>query len=131
MSSGQKRREPVARLFYRPQEAADALSISVRKMRDLIRAGVVPSVRLGRTRLVPVAALERLADLQSDAAQDGSVRRTEESVQSAGTASGQSPTKRSQRATPPPGLDASDGRRRLYPKRGQIQHHRVADREAP
>lgn len=64
MSSGKRpRREPVVRLFYRPQEAADALSISVRKMRDLIRAGVVPSVRLGRTRLVPVAALERLADL--------------------------------------------------------------------
>ena len=63
MSSGQKRREPVARLFYRPKEAADVLSISERKMRDLIRAGTVPSVRLGRTRLVPVAALERLADL--------------------------------------------------------------------
>ena len=51
------------RLFYRPQEAADVLAISVRKMRDLIAAGTVPSVRLGRTRLVPVAALERLADL--------------------------------------------------------------------
>ena len=51
------------RLFYRPQEAADVLGISVRKMRQLIAAGTVPSVRLGRTRLVPVAALERLADV--------------------------------------------------------------------
>ena len=55
-------REPVKRLFYRPQEAADVLGISVRKMRHLIAAGTVPSVRLGRTRLVPVAALERLAE---------------------------------------------------------------------
>ena len=66
MSAGKRiraSREPVKRLFYRPQEAADVLAISVRKMRDLIAAGTVPSVRLGRTRLVPVAALERLADL--------------------------------------------------------------------
>ena len=66
MSSGTKTRrprEPVKRLFYRPQEAADVLGISVRKMRQLIAADTVPSVRLGRTRLVPVAALERLADL--------------------------------------------------------------------
>lgn len=66
MSSGKKpsqRREPVTRLFYRPQEAADVLGVSVRKMRQLIAAGTVPSVRLGRTRLVPVAALERLADV--------------------------------------------------------------------
>jgi excisionase family DNA binding protein len=70
MSSAGKKtgqpREPVKRLFLRPQEAADALSISVRKMRELIRAGTVPSVRLGRTRLVPVAALERLADVPLD-----------------------------------------------------------------
>ena len=66
MSAGKKTsqpREPVKRLFYRPQEAADVVGISVRKMRQLIGAGTVPSVRLGRTRLVPVAALERLADL--------------------------------------------------------------------
>lgn len=66
MSAGKKTcqpREPVKRLFYRPKEAADVLGISERKMRDLIAAGTVPSVRLGRTRLVPVAALERLADL--------------------------------------------------------------------
>ena len=65
MSAGKPRqpREPVKRLFYRPQEAADVLGISVRKVHELIAAGTVPSVRLGRTRLVPVAALERLADL--------------------------------------------------------------------
>lgn len=69
MSSGRKTRQPrapVKRLFYRPQEAADVLGISVRKMRHLIAAGTVPSVRLGRTRLVPVPALERLADVPHD-----------------------------------------------------------------
>ena len=40
-------------------EAAELLRVSERMMRDLIKDGTVPSVRLGRRVLIPVPALLR------------------------------------------------------------------------
>lgn len=77
MSAGEKSREPrepLERLFYRPREAANVLGISVRKMHELIAGGSVPSVRLGRTRLVPVAALKRLAESPDSSIAEGGTR---------------------------------------------------------
>jgi excisionase family DNA binding protein len=41
------------------QEAATASGLSVRKLQYLIGSGVLPSVRIGRRRLIPVRELER------------------------------------------------------------------------
>ncbi len=51
----------VERMFLRPREAAEALGVSVSKMYELIRAGIVPAVRLGRSLRIPVEALRELA----------------------------------------------------------------------
>ena len=50
----------VERLLYRPAEAAAALQISVRQLHKLIQTGFLPSVRLGKSLRVPVAALREL-----------------------------------------------------------------------
>jgi excisionase family DNA binding protein len=44
------------------EEAADVLSISVRRMYELIAAREIRSVKLGRVRRVPVAALIEFVD---------------------------------------------------------------------
>ena len=41
------------------KEAADVLRVSERSMRDMLKAGTVPSVRLGRRLVVPVPMLLR------------------------------------------------------------------------
>lgn len=59
---GTKRRQEqrVERLYYRPAEAAEAISVSVSKMYDMLNRGEVPSVRIGGCLRVPVKALEAL-----------------------------------------------------------------------
>ena len=59
-SSDKKNKRPVERLFYRPPEAAEALSVSVSRVYELINKGIVPAVRLGGTLRVPVEGLKRL-----------------------------------------------------------------------
>lgn len=46
------------RLLLTPEEAARALSISRAKLYELLSGGVVEAVRIGRSRRVPVEALE-------------------------------------------------------------------------
>jgi excisionase family DNA binding protein len=49
---------PVTRLAYSPAEAAQALGISRAKLYLLLDDGTIPSVKLGRRRLIRVADLE-------------------------------------------------------------------------
>jgi len=47
------------KLAYRVNEAAEAIGISRAKAYELIAAGVIPSVRVGSSLRVPVAALTK------------------------------------------------------------------------
>ena len=60
--SREKQQPPVERLLYRPAEAAQAMSVSVSRMYELIHSGIVPSVRLDGTIRVPVEALRELVE---------------------------------------------------------------------
>jgi excisionase family DNA binding protein len=57
----------ISPLLYRVDEAAEALRISRSSLYELIRSGQLSTVKVGRRRLVPVAALSdyisRLGDL--------------------------------------------------------------------
>ena len=46
------------RLLFRPDEAGAALGVSRSKVYELIAAGAIPSVRIGSSVRVPVAALK-------------------------------------------------------------------------
>jgi excisionase family DNA binding protein len=50
------------KLLVRPVEAAAMLSVSRSSIYELIAAGVVPSVRVGRMIRIPVAAIRKLAE---------------------------------------------------------------------
>lgn len=50
------------RLLLTPQEAARVLGISRATLYELLRAGAVESVRIGRSRRVPAAALAAYVD---------------------------------------------------------------------
>jgi len=50
-------RPPVPAVLYRVDEAADALRLSRSVLYELIRSGRLRTVKAGRRRLVPVAAL--------------------------------------------------------------------------
>ena len=52
----------VERILLRPNEAAEALGVSRSKLYSLLKAGAVPSVRVGSSLRVPVRALERLVE---------------------------------------------------------------------
>lgn len=58
-------RQSEQKLLITQKEAAHLLSMSERKFQDLVRAGVIPSVKLGhRTVRIPMAGLERaISDL--------------------------------------------------------------------
>ncbi len=61
------------RLLYRPTEAADAIGVSRARAYELIAAGVIPSIRIGSSIRVPVAALNewiarQLAESRAEAA---------------------------------------------------------------
>jgi len=49
----------VNRILYRPGEAAQAIGVSRSRIYELINSGTIPSVRVGTSLRVPVAALER------------------------------------------------------------------------
>lgn len=48
----------MTRLLLTPTEAAEALGIGRSKLYELMRAGLLESVRIGAARRVPAAALE-------------------------------------------------------------------------
>jgi excisionase family DNA binding protein len=52
------------RMMLRPAEAADAIGVSRSKAYQLIAEGVIPSVRVGGSVRVPVAALQQWIDRQ-------------------------------------------------------------------
>ena len=63
----------VEQLLYRPTEAADAIGVSRARAYELIAAGVIPSIRIGSSIRVPVAALNewiarQLAESRAEAA---------------------------------------------------------------
>ena len=51
----------LTKLLYTRKEVADLLSISLRQVDHLLRAGTLESRRIGRRRLIPGQALEVLA----------------------------------------------------------------------
>lgn len=53
--------DPPPRLAYSLDEAARSISLSRRGLYQLIEAGELRTVKVGRRRLVPVSELERLA----------------------------------------------------------------------
>ena len=62
-------RKPVAKLAYKPAEAAAMLSISERSLWSMMKLGKVRPVKVGRSVLYPHAELERfLSSLASDTA---------------------------------------------------------------
>lgn len=64
-----------AKLLLTPEEAAEVLSMSRARVYDLMRRGQLRSVKIGKIRRVPVAALEAFVEqLQEEAAAvDGEV----------------------------------------------------------
>jgi excisionase family DNA binding protein len=52
------------RLLLRPAEAADAIGVSRARAYELIAAGKIPSIRIGTSIRVPVAALRGWIDAQ-------------------------------------------------------------------
>lgn len=57
------------KIFAKPSEAAEALGLGRSKTYQLIAAGILPHVRIGKSIRVPVEALRRWAQDQSNAAQ--------------------------------------------------------------
>ncbi len=51
--------EPVPRVALQPREAAQAVGVSERTMSAWLNDGTIPSVKLGRCRLVPVDVLRQ------------------------------------------------------------------------
>jgi len=60
--------DDVDKLLLTPHEAAQVLGIGRSKLYQLMRAGTVPSVRIGSCRRIPAASLpDLIAQLQADA----------------------------------------------------------------
>lgn len=57
-----RKREPIDRLFVRPQEAGDIVGFSRSKVYELMKAGQLPVVYFGGTARISVPALRRLAE---------------------------------------------------------------------
>lgn len=57
----------VAPLLLKPEEAAEALGIARTRVYQLMRAGDIQSVKIGKVRRIPVAALQAYVErLQSE-----------------------------------------------------------------
>jgi excisionase family DNA binding protein len=55
----------VERLFIKPREAAEAVGIGRTLFYRLVKAGVIPSCRVGKSIRIPVAALKAWAEAQA------------------------------------------------------------------
>jgi excisionase family DNA binding protein len=64
----------VEKLLLRPVEAADLIGLGRAKTYALIRAGAIPSVRLGKSIRVPVSALREWVDGLRQEMHDGTAR---------------------------------------------------------
>ena len=56
--AGENSRDVMDRLLLRPAEAAEAIGVSRSRMYELLASGDVPSIRVGRTVRIAVAALQ-------------------------------------------------------------------------
>ena len=63
-----RKRNARIRFLLRPEEAADALGISRSRLYAMIAKGTIPSVKLGKSRRIPTAALRRWVEAQVTAA---------------------------------------------------------------
>ena len=53
------------KLFFRVEEAAEAVGLGRSKLYQLIQAGEIPAVKIGRSTRVPVAGLTKWAEAQT------------------------------------------------------------------
>ncbi len=53
------------KLLLRPMEAAEMLAIGRSRMYELLTTGALPSIRIGRSVRIPIAALNRWIEEQS------------------------------------------------------------------
>jgi excisionase family DNA binding protein len=58
---GCKESDMLMKLLYTRKEAAELLSVSLRQVDHLLRAGTLESRRIGRRRLIPGQTLEKLS----------------------------------------------------------------------
>jgi excisionase family DNA binding protein len=56
------------KLMLTPEEAAEALGVGRSTLYDLLRLQEIPSVKIGRSRRIPVSALREFADRLATAA---------------------------------------------------------------
>ena len=61
------------KLLLTPREAADLLGIGRSKLYELLQAGQIPSVRIGKCRRIPATALRELVERLSSDADDAHV----------------------------------------------------------
>lgn len=54
------------RILLKPLEAADMLGIGRSRVYDMLAAGELPSVRIGRSIRIPVAALQKWVERKQD-----------------------------------------------------------------
>jgi len=66
------------RITLRPREAADAIGVSERTLRSLMRAGEIPFARLNRAVLIPVSGLEAFIASKMETAEGDIQGRLEE-----------------------------------------------------
>jgi excisionase family DNA binding protein len=59
---GNEQDDRIPRLLLKPEEAATVLGVSRSTLYELLAAGAVESVHIGKSRRVPVAALERYVE---------------------------------------------------------------------
>lgn len=55
-------------LLLRPEDAAEAIGVSRSRIYELMGAGTIPSVRIGRSRRIAREALERFVESLQDGA---------------------------------------------------------------
>jgi excisionase family DNA binding protein len=60
--SGGNRSAGVARLLLKPEEAAEVLGIGRSTLYELLAAGQIESVHIGKARRIPVASLEQYVE---------------------------------------------------------------------
>ena len=69
--------EPIHRVAFRPQEAAESLGISERTMSDWLKLEGFPVARIGGCRLIPIEDLKKWLSAQTanqPAAEEGNTR---------------------------------------------------------
>ena len=58
------------RLLLKPEECALALAVSRARVYEMLASGDLPSVKIGRSRRIPVAALKRWVERETELASE-------------------------------------------------------------